>query len=72
MNKWLRMAVEKDIVIRAVKLSCVVGTSLVLINYGDAIFTAEVAYPAWWKIPLTYCVPYFVSTYSAVGARLAD
>ena len=66
------MAAEKDIAIRALKLSCIVGTLLIGINYGDAVFIAEVAYPAWWKILLTYFVPYFVSTYSAVGARLVD
>jgi hypothetical protein len=72
MNKWLRMAAEKDIVIRALKLSCIVGTLLIGINYGDAVFTTGVPYPAWWKILLTYCVPYLVSTYSAVSARLVD
>jgi hypothetical protein len=72
MAQWWRMAFERDIALRALKVSCIVGTLLVCINYGDVIFSDGSAYPAWWKIFLTYCVPYLVSTYSGARARCPD
>jgi hypothetical protein len=44
----------------------VVGTILTGINQGNVL--AEGSFPAvlWWKIPLTYCVPYCVATFSAL------
>lgn len=50
-------------------LHCViVGTILNLINQGDAILGA--ASVNWFKVVLTYCVPYAVCTYGAVSAQL--
>jgi hypothetical protein len=43
----------------------VVGTILTVINQGDAILTATLTPVLLWKIPLTYVVPFAVSTYSA-------
>lgn len=50
---------------RAIKVALVVGTLLVLLNHGDGI--ALGAWPAWWKIILTYFVPYSVSSYSTAA-----
>jgi hypothetical protein len=47
--------------------SLVVGTILTAINQGDALVTLTLAPVLLWKIPLTYFVPYTVSTYSAVA-----
>ena len=45
-----------------------VGTVLNLINQGDALFgTATLS---WFKIILTYCVPYAVSAYGAVSVQI--
>lgn len=49
-------------VIRALKVGLFVGTVLVLINQGDSLIRGEL--PPIWKILLTYCVPYCVSSYS--------
>ena len=46
----------------------VVGTMLNLINQGDALFGG--ASVNWFKIILTYCVPYAVSTYGAVSVQI--
>lgn len=54
---------------RAVKIAAVVGTLLVLINQGDAVFGA--ASVDWIKAGLTYCVPYLVSTYTSVSKDLS-
>jgi hypothetical protein len=42
-----------------------VGTALTAINQGDAL--VSLAPVLLWKIPLTYFVPFAVSTYSALA-----
>ena len=44
-----------------------VGTVLVLINYFDRILVGTLSDLDYFKILLTYCVPYCVSTYASVG-----
>jgi hypothetical protein len=61
---------ERGIVRRSLVVAAIVGTILNIINQGDAIVTG--APLVMWKIVLTYCVPYCVSTYGAVTARLDD
>ncbi len=68
MNEWLRVATRRDIVIRGQKVGAIVGTILVAINQGDVILAGQLDASAAWKIPLTYLVPYCVSTYSGVAA----
>ncbi|WP_280708734.1 nitrate/nitrite transporter NrtS [Bradyrhizobium sp. BR13661] len=46
----------------------VVGTVLNLINQGDALFGTMAV--NWFKITLTYFVPYAVSTYDAASVRI--
>jgi hypothetical protein len=46
----------------------VVGTMLNLINQGDALFGGVPV--NWFKIILTYSVPYAVSTYGAVSVQI--
>ena len=53
---------------RSLKVAIVVGTVLNLINQGDAIFGS--ARLSWFKLVLTYVVPYLVSTYGAVAYRM--
>ena len=53
---------------RSLKVALVVGTLLVLINQGDAIFGS--ARLSWLKLIATYIVPYLVSTYGAVAVRM--
>lgn len=72
MIEWLRVALTKSVVIRALKLALIVGTILAAINHGDKVFanalnTADVV-----KILITYFVPYCVSTISSVGAIRAQ
>ena len=48
--------------------ACVVGTILATINHGDTILAGN--YPPLIKILLTYCVPFFVTTWgSYLGKR---
>lgn len=52
----------------SLSVALVVGTLLNLINQGDALL--GLAAISWLKLALTYVVPYGVSTYGAVAARL--
>jgi hypothetical protein len=55
----------RSILRRAVFVSLVVGTCLTVINQGDALLHGVLAPALLWKIPLTYSVPFLVSTYSS-------
>ncbi len=68
MNDWLSVAMRRDVVIRGLKVGAIVGTILVAINQGDVILAGQLDASASWKIPLTYLVPYCVSTYGGVAA----
>ena len=53
-----------------VKRSCiaaaVVGTVLTLLNQGDILISGNLNSALYWKIPLTYCVPFLVASYGAL------
>lgn len=71
MNEWLTIASSKEVVIRGLKVALIVGTILVAINQGDAILSGGLSAATTWKIPMTYLVPYCVSTYAGVSAIIA-
>tara|TARA_B100000579_G_C22383106_1_gene643737 strand:+ start:354 stop:602 length:249 start_codon:yes stop_codon:yes gene_type:complete len=45
----------------------IVGTLLTLINHGDVIL--EGGSLSYFKVTLTYCVPYFVTTWGALHGK---
>lgn len=51
---------------RSLKVAAVVGTLLTLLNQGDSIFSGAWPSALYWKIPLTYCVPFLVATFGAL------
>ena len=63
-----RYAVSDGVPRRSFFAALVVGTVLNLINHGDVLFGG--APVNWFKIILTYCVPYAVSTYGAVSVQI--
>ena len=63
----LRLAMTGGTPLRAIKTALVVGTLLTLINQADAVLAGGSL--IWWKAALTFCVPYFVATWGAVGAK---
>ena len=55
---------------RSARVAVVVGTFLVALNQGDRLLSlgdSALAGDLLWKIPLTYCVPFCVATYGALG-----
>ena len=57
---------HKPLLIKSLLTAIVVGTILVLINAGNKIFTNQFPSDLYWKIPLTYCVPFLVATWGAL------
>lgn len=53
---------------RSLILAIIVGSALNLINQGEAVFGT--AHVNWFKLVLTYIVPYLVSTYGAVSVQM--
>ncbi len=52
---------------RSLKVAVVVGTVLTLLNRGDIFFSGAWPNALYWKIPLTYCVPFLVATFGALS-----
>ena len=72
MKEWLKLATRRDVVVRGLKVGSIVGTLLTAINQGDLILSGNLTAAAAWKIPLTYMVPFCVSTYVGVSSILAQ
>ena len=51
---------------RSLAAAVVVGTILTTLNQGDAIASGNAGGDLYWKVPLTYCVPFIVATYGAL------
>ncbi|MCB2013359.1 MAG: nitrate/nitrite transporter NrtS [Sphingobium sp.] len=65
----LRTIFQGRILRRSLMVGLVVGTILNLINQGDAILSGGAVIA--WKLCLTYCVPFLVSSYGAYGALIS-
>lgn len=52
---------------RAFLTALVVGSILTMINHGDLLLAGTT--PPIWKIALTYCVPYCVTTWGAICGK---
>lgn len=51
---------------RSLTVAVVIGTVLNLINQGPEIFSGH--WPIWWKLILTYFVPFAVASYGSYAA----
>ena len=52
---------------RSLIVAVVVGSILTLLNQGDVVFAGDWPGALYWKVPLTYCVPFCVATYGALS-----
>ena len=66
----LRAALVGPVLARSLRASLVVGTVLTALNQGDILLQGRFPPALWWKVPLTYLVPFLVATYGAVGFPL--
>lgn len=72
MGPWsaiVKFGFAEGVARRSLIIALVVGTILNLINQGDALVAGRPL--DWFKIGLTFCVPYCVATYGAVSLALA-
>ena len=51
---------------RSIVIALVVGTILTAINQGNVLLDGNFPSSLYWKIPLTYCVPFCVATAGAL------
>ena len=51
---------------RSRMVAVVVGKILTLLNQGDTLLAGNWKTALYWKIPLTYCVPFCVATFGAL------
>jgi hypothetical protein len=68
----MAIILRRDVMVRSLRVAVLVGTILVIINYGDKILGARLTRTDIVKIILTYCVPYCVSTYASVLAVIEE
>ena len=52
---------------RSLIVAAIVGTALNIINQGDVMMVSLIGLN-WFKIGLTYCVPFLVASYGAISA----
>jgi hypothetical protein len=52
---------------RSLVAALLVGTALTLLNQGDTLLSGQWTPALYWKIPLTYCVPFLVASYGALA-----
>lgn len=71
LRQCYELAMRADIVRRSVKVALLIGTMLTAINQGDILLGGAWLPEFCWKIPLTYVVPYCVSTFASVQAVIA-
>ncbi len=55
---------------KAFMTAAVVGTALTIINHGDTLLHGN--FPPIWKVLLTYCVPFCVTTWGAYTGKRAQ
>jgi hypothetical protein len=71
MKIWLTLCFTKPVMKRALWTALIVGTILILINHGNAIFKGEVDLTRVFQMCFTVIVPYIVSTVSSVSTLLS-
>ena len=67
-ESFVYLATRASVMRRAAKIALVVRVVLAAINHGDRILSGTLDSGGLFKILLTFCVPYCVSTYSSVLA----
>jgi len=67
-HHWFR----RETIARAVKVACIVGPTLTLINQHDVLLSRQFSPRLFAKILLTFFVPYCVSSFSSARAYMED
>jgi len=70
LNQVFKIAFERSTVISSLQVGLVVGIILNLINQWEAISNMDYHLLSPYKIALTFMVPYLVSTYATIKAKV--
>ena len=70
MRTFLHYWFRRETVLRAVKVAAVVGPILTVINQGDVLLNGPYSLRLFFKICLTFLVPYSVSSFSSARAYM--
>jgi hypothetical protein len=65
-NEALRKTFARQSVRRSLTVALIIGTVLNLINQGPEMLSGH--WPIWWKLILTYFVPFAVASYGSYAA----
>ena len=68
MNTRMEIAMRPDVLKRSRRAALLVGTILITINYFDRVLAGTLVTIDYFKMAMTYCVPFFVSTHASVSA----
>jgi hypothetical protein len=71
-SEWLELAWRADVRRRSFKVALLVGAILAAINYTDRFLAGAMTGIDYFKIGLTFLVPFAVSTHASVSAILRD
>ena len=67
---YCEILTSPNVINRALKVSLIVGTTLNLINQGEALIALDITNLNFIKLGLTYLVPYGVTTYTATAMKV--
>ncbi len=68
----LSAVLDRDLILRAMKVALIVGIFLNLINQGDRLYRLNFGEVDYVKLVLTFFAPYAVSAYTAISMKLAS
>ena len=71
-NLFLKNFFRRETVLRAIRVALVVGPILIIINHHDLLIDREFNGHLYFKIMLTFLVPFCVSAYSSAQAYSAE
>lgn len=70
MRTFLHYWFRRETVLRAIKVAAVVGPTLTLINQWDVLLNGPYSPRLFFKVCLTFLVPYSVSSFSSARAYM--
>ena len=67
-SQFLKNWFRRETTVRAVKVALIIGPILTIINQHDVILEGQFDFKFFYKLVLTFLVPYCVSAYSSAKA----
>ena len=72
MQEFMRFALMRSTVRRALKVTCIVTPILTVFNHSGEIRVLNLGGVFWIQVGLTFMVPYAVSTFSSAMAAMEE